>query len=262
MKKHLILFFVSLFLISILSTPVLAKDKGKMLNERQLLLNTPAYFTMESSNEEPSVNYTEETPNYYMGMSDEEFNNAIKKHLKDVAQQKNNGEQICWNKKFVQDIVKQKFPDIYDEINAQVVKQEKEYKKKISNNSESATDKLTVTASYTPDDAYHCFTVWGKSAAGVKLYSFNCTVEWSWDSTRLTHIGPVTWGKSFVPYISYKGINYARQGYVSGSNYTRYYIEREGLFYFGNQSYPYYLYPWMYIIVKAGGSYEFDWASM
>lgn len=84
--------------------------------ERLLILNIPAVHSTIAGGEK----YNMKSEKEYLEMSDTEFDNLLKSTIIDNIKRKATGEDIKWDKTFVDTIIKDRFPKLYDEIQEQM----------------------------------------------------------------------------------------------------------------------------------------------
>jgi hypothetical protein len=104
------------------------------VQDREAILATPAYAIPKviQGNGVPNqgaINaikqHNKDLETYYLSLSDAQFNSALQAALQNIANRSNSGENIVWNKDFVKNIVKPKFPGLYATISSQESKNSK-----------------------------------------------------------------------------------------------------------------------------------------
>lgn len=84
--------------------------------ERLMILGMPMVHSTDTSGEMYSISLQEK----YMKMSDEEFEQHLKENIKSVIKRKAKGEELKWDKTFVETIIKKYFPEFYTVISDQM----------------------------------------------------------------------------------------------------------------------------------------------
>jgi hypothetical protein len=119
--------FFSSFALASQSTASSLPNNWSIQN-REAILHTPEYVVLKvlQGNGIPSQDETNATnlsnqrmEKYYLSLSDEQFESIMETNLNNVAKRVNTGEDIIWNKDFIESTVKTSFPELYSIISTQ-----------------------------------------------------------------------------------------------------------------------------------------------
>ena len=213
---------------------ILAQDFNKI--PREALLGIYAYGTSEPGNEQEYNNLKEK----YLEMNDADFNKAIINHFKKVADKKDKGEDIIWNKDIV-DLISILDSELGNRIKMQI-------------NQTIARDTIEKDTKqenlrYTPGNNRKIWTYYGHGLGGMRIFSFTCDIYWAWDSTQITTVSPSTREKHCIQ----DGLrrNHSNQAYfLSPTSY--WYVEGRFVQYIAGQ--PCMGYPYHDIVIQGGGA--------
>ena len=214
----------------------LTQDLNKIPHD--VFLGIYAYGTSEPTNEEQDNNVKEK----YMKMKDDDFYKAIIKNLENVADQKDKGKDIVWNKDIV-DLVSRLDLNLSNRIKMQInASCEKE---KLEQNSNQRT--LT----YSPGNNRRIWTYYGHGVGGQNIFSFTCDIYWTWDANQITSVIPSTSGEALYMGWAYEGVNSNQAYFIRPDSY---YKNVEGKFtqYILGQAVSY-GYPYHDLVIQAGG---------
>jgi len=178
-----------------------------------------------------------------LSLSDEEFKKEFRNNLEKTVS-KFDPRCMQWNKEFLEEIVKEASPDLYEYIN-QV------YIMRNVTRTQSGLQSANLT-NYTPGSNTRTFPNIMYSYPGNAIWGFFCRIDWSWDTSSITSVLPSTWGEVYAPLWWYQGIVANQQYYVSSTTFYKYV---RGWFSYGvSPGYPVTSnYPWLDIYVNAGG---------
>lgn len=202
------------------------------------MLGIYAYGTSEPGNEQEYNNLKEK----YLEMNDADFNKAIINHFKKVADKKDKGEDIIWNKDIV-DLISILDSELGNRIKMQI-------------NQTIARDTIEKDTKqenlrYTPGNNRKIWTYYGHGLGGMRIFSFTCDIYWAWDSTQITTVSPSTSGKALYTGWSYEGINSNQAYFLSPTSYYKY-VEGRFVQYIAGQAMSW-GYPYHDIVIQAGG---------
>ena len=203
---------------------------------RDALLGIYAYGTSEPTNEEK--NNIEK----YMKMNDDDFYKAIIKNLENVADKKDNGEDIVWNKDIV-DLISNLDHGLSDRIKMQINE---------SCEKENLAQKTSQgTLRYSPGNNHKIWTYYGHGVGEQEIFSFTLDIYWTWDANQITSVSPSTSGQPLYMGWAYEGISGNQAYFISP---TSYYKNVEGQFtqYILGQAVSYGN-PYHDIVIQAGG---------
>ncbi|MDI6869703.1 MAG: hypothetical protein QMD88_09080 [Coprothermobacterota bacterium] len=152
-----------------------------------------------------------------LSLSDEEFKRELRNNLEKTISQFNPS-CMQWNREFLEEIVKEAAPDLYDYIN-------QTYMMKNSKGAQSSLQPANLP-SYEPGSNTRTFPAIMYSYLGNAIWGFFCRINWSWDTSSITSVLPSTWGEVYAPLWTYQGIVVNQQGYVSSTTFHKYVIGR------------------------------------
>jgi hypothetical protein len=212
------------------------------VQDREAILATPAYAIPKviQGNGVPNQDainaikqHNKDLETYYLSLSDAQFNSALQAALQNIANRSNSGENIVWNKDFVKNIVKPKFPGLYATISSQ----------------ESKNSKIVSGSITDPDVTFDSLVYDSFGGYVVELF---CHVIWTSSGSKITGVSPDTYGECYDVGTVYNGVTDNQQYYVDPPNDTQFYLYKKGSFdiqYNGNPIQ--YWYPWLTVTLTA-----------
>lgn len=260
MKKSLkmgVSLLMTLLLLLSFAFPIYGDSKSLQYpGQRWLALYSGAYMVSHVYDGSPppmevkSLDWWKDQETKLQALSEEEFLLRVRENLLSVIARFDRGENIRWNKEFVQTMVKANFPDLYEKIESQINQQEKEGYVQQGHILEQQWQILN----YTPGSRTRTFDAIMCGVFGNAIWGFFCQIYWVWNSTSITSIQPSTWGEAYAPLWTYDGIIGNQQNWVYP--YWEWHKWVKGQFTLW--SIPYLVpvthnYPWLDINILAGG---------
>jgi hypothetical protein len=254
-KLHFWVILLLAFLLLLpLTVPALGETKSSLNPDlRWLALYSGAYIVSHSYDGPPPFGEVE-SPDWWKGqetkaqaLSEQEFNLFLRENLLSAISRFDKGERICWNKDFVQTMVKEDFPDLYQKIESQINTQDKrEY-------NYLPTD--IAQLNYTPGSRTRTFDAIMYNVFGMPIWGFFCRIYWVWNSTSITSILPSSWGEAYAPLWTFDGIIGNQQNWIYQYWHWHKWVKGQ----FTLWAIPYVVpithnYPWLDIYISAGGN--------
>ena len=179
-------------------------QKGLTLQLEDVLYNMVAYYEIrefskkEEMMEEKIKDLNNEIKKKVESLDEGELKKLIKDKIESIIEQKEEDKKLYWNKDFVELVVKDNWPDLYEKIEKQIANDEQLFifKNMVLDDSYSMQDDNSFSLQRLPFEKiegreYVQKAIEGRSPLGVKLFTYYCSVAWNWEGFKSTIDGRI-----------------------------------------------------------------------
>ena len=216
--------------------------------ERIKLLTMTAYYSdsnLEVNKGNKNFETFEDAENFYLSLSDAQFENTIKESIESTIKAQKGGKKVIWNKNFLNNELKLFFPNLYTKV-TNITKNDPAFIKEIHTKiAPLSSGSNTITGIYS-----------GYSSLGFLQWSFYCQMHWAWHNNEITNVSSSQWAATYLTW-EYDGIIANAENYYN--NRASYYKYVKGQFELNAFEVPIqYDYPWQKFYLHVGGGYEWS----